>query len=86
VERERLVFAHGASGQPDRFVSVVTLEPSANGTRVSVESLFPSPADRQRAAEELGASEGLRQTLGNLERYLEEVGRPGIIKMRHDAL
>jgi uncharacterized protein YndB with AHSA1/START domain len=86
VEPEQLVFAHGTSGRPDRFVSFVTLEPSADGTRVSVESRFPSPADRQRAADELGASEGLRQTLGNLERYLEEVGRPGIIKMRHDAV
>jgi uncharacterized protein YndB with AHSA1/START domain len=87
VERpRRIVFVHGEPGARDRFVAVATFEPSDDGTTVSLESRFPSRDDRQRAADEYGASEGLRQTLGNLDRYLEEIGRPGIIKMRHDGI
>jgi uncharacterized protein YndB with AHSA1/START domain len=82
----RIVFAHGSDGAPDRFVSIATLEPTGDRTTVTLESRFPSPEDKQRAAEKFGAVEGLRQTLGNLERYLEDVGRPVVIKMRHDAI
>jgi uncharacterized protein YndB with AHSA1/START domain len=82
----RIVFAHGEHEAPDRFVAIATFEPSGGRTNVSLESRFPSREDRQRAADEYGATEGLRQTLANLERYLEDVGRPGIVKMRHDGI
>ena len=85
-EPARIVYAHGVTGRPDRFVATATFSQHEGGTTVSVTSRFPTPQDKRRAAEEFGASEGLKQTLGNLATYLEELGQPSIIKMHHDTL
>jgi len=85
-EPTRLVYAHGVGGRADRFVATATLTEHGGGTTVSITSRFQTPEDKRRAAEEYGASEGLKQTLGNLAAYVEELGGPSIIKMHHDTL
>ena len=85
-EPVRIVYAHGVAGRADRFVATATFSQHDRGTTVSVTSRFPTPDDRRRAAEEFGASEGLRQTLGNLAAYIEGLGEEPTLKMHHDTL
>ena len=73
-EPARIVYAHGVAGRADRFVATATFSQHDGGTTVSITSRFPTAEDKRRAAEEYGASEGLRQTLGNLAAYIEGLG------------
>lgn len=77
---ERLVYDH-VSGP--RFHVTVTFADEGGKTRVEVCMRFESGALRDRAAEELGAVEGLGQTLGRLA---EELGRRGAVPPAELAL
>jgi uncharacterized protein YndB with AHSA1/START domain len=76
VPPERLVYAHGG-GRKDaetlgaRFRTTVTFKALGNKTEVTLRSVFPSQADRDRVVKEFGAIEGGKQTLGRLAAHLE---------------
>ena len=67
-------------------VATATFTPHEGGTTVSITSRFPTPEDKRRAAEEYGATEGLRQTLGSLAASIGSLGEEPTLKMHHDAL
>jgi uncharacterized protein YndB with AHSA1/START domain len=48
----------------------VTLIDEGNPTRLTMQILFESAAERNNAVEKCGAVEGLNQTLGRLQEYL----------------
>jgi uncharacterized protein YndB with AHSA1/START domain len=71
---ERIVFAHGGGrvGQAaDQFEGTWTFEALGEKTRVTIDMLFSTPADRDRIVKEYGAIEGGHQTL---QRLAERVG------------
>lgn len=74
VKPERIVYSHGGGRPGDRgvtFVATWTFEAlGAKQTRVTLRSVFPSTADRDRVVREYGAIEGGRQTLARLAEYL----------------
>jgi uncharacterized protein YndB with AHSA1/START domain len=69
-EPECLAYLHGEPGEPDRFFATVILDDEGGKTRLSMRSLFPSAADRDRVAEEYGAVEGMESTLDELAAFL----------------
>jgi uncharacterized protein YndB with AHSA1/START domain len=71
VRPERLIFDHGSSEEEIMFRAHVTLEDVDGATLVTLRTLFPSRADRDRAIEEYGAIQGGNQTLGRLAEYLK---------------
>lgn len=77
VPHERIAYRHGASLSPDPeadFETVITLEESDGGTRVTLTSTFSNDATRDRVARAFGAVEGGRQHLENLAPHLEHMG------------
>lgn len=64
---ERLVYDHGP--QP-RFRTTVTFAERGSQTEVSVQMLFETAEIRNRVAAQLGAIEGLDQTLDRLAEHL----------------
>jgi len=72
VPPERLVFKHvpETGTEPVRFLTTVTLEAVGNKTRVSLQMLFTSAAERDDVAKTYGAVEGLAQTMGRLKEKL----------------
>jgi uncharacterized protein YndB with AHSA1/START domain len=78
VPSERLVGLHGArADDPEAFVSTFTFadRDGGTGTEVTLRSLFPTRALRDRAIEEFGAIEGARQTVGRLAAYVAGAAR-----------
>ena len=71
-EPECLAYLHGEPGEPDHFFATVILDDEGGKTRLSMRSLFPSAADRDRVAEEYGAVEGMESTLDELAAFLAE--------------
>lgn len=68
---QRIVLQHGERpDDPEAFTSVVTFVEVAGGTEVTLRSVFPTKALRDRAAEEYHAVEGGEQTLGRLAGYV----------------
>jgi len=73
---ERLVYKH--AGEEDHegvdFHVTVTFEDAGGKTRVTMRSVFPSAAERERVAKEYGAVEGGVQHLGRLAEHLAKPG------------
>jgi uncharacterized protein YndB with AHSA1/START domain len=74
---ERIALLHGESAQdPDAFESVITFADHGETTEITMRTVFPTAALRDRAVEEYHAIEGGRQTLDGLAVYLSEQERP----------
>ena len=73
VRPELLSWAHGADDDgPPLFHATVTFEDVGGKTRVTMRSIFPTAAVRDRTVKEHGAIEGGRQTLERLAQYLSK--------------
>jgi uncharacterized protein YndB with AHSA1/START domain len=75
VEPERLVYSHGSGeeDEPGQFQVTATFAEEGNKTRLTMQMLFASAADRDKAVEEFGAVEGANQTLDRLEEHLAKI-------------
>ncbi len=73
VKPGRLVYDHGEEGQPGYFHVTVTFEDQERKTKLSMQMLFKTAAEREQVVEKYNAVEGLNQTLGRLEEYLAKV-------------
>ena len=71
VKPERLVYEHGP--EPLFHVTVKFVE-EGRKTRIEMQSLFDTAAERDRVVEEYGAIEGMHQTLGRLAEFLAKKG------------
>jgi uncharacterized protein YndB with AHSA1/START domain len=68
---ERIALIHGESAQdPDAFESVLTFADRGETTEITMRTVFPTAALRDRAIEEHHAVEGGRQTLDSLAAYV----------------
>jgi uncharacterized protein YndB with AHSA1/START domain len=68
---ERLVFRHGERpGDPEAFVSTVTIADLGERSEVSLRSVFNTKAQRDELVERYGVIEGGKQTLGRLDAYV----------------
>jgi uncharacterized protein YndB with AHSA1/START domain len=68
----RLAWLHrGEEGNPVQFHVEVLFEELDGKTRLTMRSVLPSAAERQRVIDEVDAIEGGRQTLQRLADYLE---------------
>ena len=70
VKPERLVYDH-VSGP--RFHVTVTFTEEGDQTRLNMQMLFESAAERDNTVKKFGAVEGLNQTLGRLQDYLAKM-------------
>jgi uncharacterized protein YndB with AHSA1/START domain len=72
VPPERLVYKHGgeAGFEPDNFHVTVLFKEEDGKTRLEMRMTFPSRNGRDYVVEKYGAMEGLDQTIGRLEEYL----------------
>jgi uncharacterized protein YndB with AHSA1/START domain len=74
---ERIALVHGESAQdPDAFESIFTFAERGETTEITMRTVFPNAALRDRAVEEYYAIEGGRQTLDHLAAYITEQERP----------
>ena len=74
VPPERIALLHGESrDDPNAFESLLTFEPTGDGTRIVMRTLFPTKELRDEAAEKYHAIEGGEQTLRNLAAYVAEL-------------
>jgi uncharacterized protein YndB with AHSA1/START domain len=70
---ERLRYHHGGGegAEPVQFRTTVTFEDLGNGrTRLTLDAVFPSAAERDRVVREYGADKGAVETLARLGAYL----------------
>ena len=68
---ERIALIHGESAQdPDAFESILTFADHGEATEITMRTVFPTAALRDRAVEEYHAVEGGRQTLDSLAAYV----------------
>jgi len=70
VKPERLVYTHTGGAQ---FRTTVTFADQGGKTKLTVQMVFDSAAERERVVKKFGAVEGLKQTLGRLESYLAKM-------------
>ena len=78
VPPERIAMLHGeSSDDPNAFVSVLTLHPDGENTRIEMHTVFPTKELRDEAVEKYHAIEGGQQTLSNLAAYVTEIVRKG---------
>lgn len=70
VKPERLVYIHGPGTQ---FQVTVTLADQGNETKLTVQMLFESAAERDQTIKAFGADEGLNQTLDRLQDHLAKL-------------
>jgi uncharacterized protein YndB with AHSA1/START domain len=68
VKPERLEYQHGP--EPLFDVTVTFEEEGPRKTRVSMTTLFPTAAERDRVVKVYGAIEGMHQTLGRMAEYV----------------
>ena len=75
VKPERLVYLHdsGKDNDPHEFHVTVTFAREGDKTRLTMQSLFKTAAERDRVVKEYGALEGANQTLGRLAKYLRQM-------------
>src|SRR6187397_2917827 len=67
---ERIALVHGESAEdPDAFESILTFADHGETTEITMRTVFPTAAQRDRAVEEHHAIEGGRQTLDGLAAY-----------------
>ncbi|HLP11470.1 MAG TPA: SRPBCC domain-containing protein [Flavobacteriales bacterium] len=73
IHPEKLVYEHCDDENPEKvsFSVVITFETQGNKTKLTMRSVFPTKADYERVVKEYGAVEGVKQTVGKLEQYLE---------------
>ncbi|WP_245787212.1 SRPBCC family protein [Amycolatopsis saalfeldensis] len=75
---ERIALRHGESrDDPNAFESVLTFAADGAGTRIEMQTVFPTRQLRDEAAEKYHAIEAGEQTLGNLAAYVGEIVRKG---------
>jgi len=68
---ERIALIHGESAHdPDAFESILTFADHGETTEITMRTVFPTAALRDRAIEEHHAVEGGRQTLDSLAAYV----------------
>ena len=72
VKPSRLVYLHGADqdNDPDAFEVTVTFEDLGDKTHITMYSVFPTAAARDKVVKEFKAIEGGHQTLERLEQHL----------------
>lgn len=71
---ERITLLHGEfRDDPGTFESILTFEPEEDATRVVMRTIFPTKALRDEAVEKYHATEGGKQTLGNLAAYVVDL-------------
>ncbi|EQA46590.1 hypothetical protein LEP1GSC050_0162 [Leptospira broomii serovar Hurstbridge str. 5399] len=72
IKPERLVYSHGSGDEenPGDFHVTVTFTERNGKTELSMRGLFKSAKERDQAAKEYGAIEGLKQTMDRLEQFL----------------
>jgi len=76
VKPERLVYTHGSGeeGDPGQFQVTVTFAEQGGKTKLTMQMLFESAAERDKVIKEFGAIEGANQTLDRLEEHLAKMG------------
>jgi uncharacterized protein YndB with AHSA1/START domain len=72
VKPSRLVYMHGADQEsdPDAFHVTVTFEDLGDKTHITMQSVFPTAAARDKVVKEFHAIEGGYQTLERLEQHV----------------
>jgi uncharacterized protein YndB with AHSA1/START domain len=85
VRPERLVYQHGKPGHPDYFLVTTIFTRQGEQTRLDMQMLFETKADRELVVEKYGAIEGQKQTLGRLEMHLAKLSGDFIISRTFDA-
>jgi uncharacterized protein YndB with AHSA1/START domain len=70
---ERLLYNHGEEGQSGYFQVTVTFEDQGGKTKLSMQMLFKTAAERDQVVEKYGAIEGLKQNMDKLEAYLTKI-------------
>lgn len=90
VRPERIVYSHAGGkeeGGGAHFVATWKFEAlSPTKTRVTIQSVFPSQADRDFVIKEYGAIEGGKQTLMRLGEHLaRSISKPFVITREFDA-
>jgi uncharacterized protein YndB with AHSA1/START domain len=74
---ERIALMHGESAQdPDAFETILTFADHGETTEITMRTVFPTAALRDRAVEEYHAVEGGSQTLDSLAAYVVEQEGP----------
>ncbi len=74
---ERIALIHGESAQDsDAFESIFTFADHGETTEITMRTVFPTAALRDRAVEEYRAIDGGRQTLDCLAAYINEQAGP----------
>lgn len=74
VRPERLVYWHGDDNDPRQFHVTVTFEEEGGRTSLTLRSLFPTAAARDRVVEQHNAIEGGKQHLARLAEHLTTMG------------
>lgn len=73
VKPERLVYDHGADdSNPPHFRVTVTFTERGQKTELTMRSIFPTAAARDKVVREYGAIEGGKQTLDRFEEWLAQ--------------
>jgi uncharacterized protein YndB with AHSA1/START domain len=74
---ERIALVHGESAEdPDAFESTFTFAEQGETTEITMRTVFPTAALRDRAVEKYHAIEGAHQTLDSLAAYINDQTRP----------
>jgi uncharacterized protein YndB with AHSA1/START domain len=73
-EPKRLVYTHRGDGEYDdvHFHATVTFEPKDGGTAMTFCMVFGTPEELARVVKEVGADQGLRETVDRLAEFLAE--------------
>jgi uncharacterized protein YndB with AHSA1/START domain len=76
VKNERLTYTHmGEDQDPNVFEVTVTFAPEGNNTKLTMQSVFPTAAERERVVREYGAIEGGKQTLERLAHHVTKMSK-----------
>lgn len=65
---------YGEGVKDVEFQSRIIFKEADGGTNLTMEQIFPSEEELERVGKKYGAIEGGKQHLGNLGKYLEEIG------------
>jgi len=76
VKNERLTYTHfGEDDDPHQFEVAVTFESEGVNTKLTLRSIFPTAAERDRVVQEYGAIDGGKQTLERLAQHLSKMSK-----------
>ena len=75
VRPERLVYTHAGESEdePGVFQTTVTFSEQLGKTRLTIQALFKSAAERDQVVKEHGAIDGMNSTLDRLMQYLAQL-------------